>query len=260
MTTTTNISNGILLSSQSENYSRLCKNGFIGFAECYKKQSMNPSIYAGVSIDDRISECLTAQEDYTRNRQFQRILKNAKLPSNKTLDEVARDPSEGLSKEVLRSLTGTKWIERGINIAITGGCGVGKTTLACAIGIQVASLGLSVYYSRISVLLDWLGNKQGYVASTNAFNKLKSFQLLILDDFGTDRTFNGDELSNLLRISEEHYNKNIIICSQYRTAGFQDLFPANVTSQSAMDRLLRPCNEIALSGDSRRALIDNSLE
>lgn len=258
--TTTKITNGILLTGQSENYSRLCQTGFIGFAESYKKQSLNPSIYAGMSFDDRISECITAQEEYVNNRQFQRILRNAKLPCNKTLDEIARDPSEGLSRDVLKSLTGTKWVERGINIAITGGCGVGKTTLACAIGIQVATLGLTVYYSRISVLLDWLNSKEGYVSENNAYNKLKSYQLLILDDFGTDRTFTSEDLTHLLRVADDHYNKNIIICSQYRTAGFLDLFPANVTSESVMDRLLRPCNEIALSGDSRRALIDNSLE
>ncbi len=258
--TTTNISNGILLTGQSENYSRLCQNGFVGFADRYKNQCVNPSVYSGVSFDDRLSECITAQEEYVSKRQFQRIIKNAKLPSNKSLDEIARDPSEGLSKDVLRALTGTKWIERGINIAITGGCGVGKTTLACAIGIHVATLGLTVYYNKVSVLLDWLNSKQGYTAENNAFNKLKSYQLLILDDFGTDRTFSGEDITHLLRVSEEHYNKNIIICSQYRTKGFQDLFPANVTSQSVMDRLLRPCNEIALSGDSRRAYIDNSLE
>lgn len=260
MTTTNIITQGVLLTNQSENITRLCQNGFIGFAECYKKHCLNPTIYSGVSIDDRISECLTAQEEYTHNRIFQRILRNAKLPSNKTLDEIARDPSEGLSKETLKGLTGRKWIDHGINIAITGGCGVGKTTLACAIGIQMASQGLTVYYSKTSALLDWLSSKQSFSSRTFAFKKLKSYQLLILDDFGTDRGFTSDELADFLQLAEDHYAKNIIICSQYRTDGFQDLFPSNAVAQSIIDRLLRPCNEIALNGESRRASIDNSLD
>lgn len=147
-----------------------------------------------------------------------------------------------------------------MNIAITGGCGVGKTCLACAIGIQAAVNGISVYYTRTSTLLSWINSKQDYLSKERALKKLSRYKVLILDDFGTDGAFSEEDLKHMALITDERYRlKPIVICSQYRAEGFYDLFPKSVGTEGVLDRLLNPCHEIALNGESRRATIDNSL-
>ena len=256
----TEIKQGIMLQSQTENVTRLCQQGFIGFANKYKQQVLNPAIYANVSIDERISECITAQEEYVHNRTCERIIKNAGFESTMTLNEIAKDPSDGLSRKDLQDLTGTVWIERGMNIAITGGCGIGKTSLACAIGIQAAVNGVSVYYARTSTLLAWLSSKSDFSSKERALKRIARYKVLILDDFGTDGSFSEDDLKNMARITNERYRtKPIVIGSQYRVEGFYDLFPKCVGTEGVVDRLINPCHEIALTGESRRAGFDNSL-
>lgn len=244
----------VLLSYQSSLISKLHQLGLHGMAENYESQASNPNVYRNLSIDDRLADMVSAQEDYEHQRQCERIVKNARFRDRISLDEIATAPSDGLTPEILRELTGMAWVEQTNNLIITGSTGVGKTALACAIGYQLAEHGISVLYTRTANLLDEIGSKSDYEKRKRAMLRVDRFKVLILDDFAVAESFDEEKTRLLLDLTEKRWGlKPVIICSQYRLNGFYGLFPKGAAAESLMDRIMHPSIEIALSGESRRA-------
>lgn len=252
-----------LLSSQLDLISALNNLGLYGMADTYRTQAVNPNIYQGQSFEERLTDLLSAQQEYLRKRTLERILKNAKLKSHLTLNEIAKAPSEGLTPQLLKEFTGTRWVENGINVAITGSCGVGKTALACAIALNLAQQEIPVLYCRtFELLMEIEAKRTDFAARKRLMQKLSRFKVLILDDFGCNQKFNNEQKQILWELSDDRYGeKPIVMCAQIRKNGFYDLFPANDTgTESLVDRLSNPCVEIALSGKSRRASVPEGFQ
>lgn len=250
----------VLLSNQTNLIAQMHKLGLHGMAENYESQASNPNVYRNLSIDDRLAEMVSAQGDYEHQRQCERIIKNARFRDRISLDQIAVEPSEGLTSEILRELTGTDWVEKANNLIITGSTGVGKTALACAIGYNLAEHGISVLYNRTSNLLDEIGSKSDYDARKRAMQRVDRFKVLILDDFAVAESLDEDKTRLLLDLTENRWGlKPIIICSQYRLKGFYGLFSEGAAAESLMDRIMHPSMEIALSGESRRAMQSRKL-
>jgi len=61
-----------------------------------------------------------------------------------------------LSREVINSLAGGKWLRHDHNVLLTGATGCGMTWLAGALAQHAARLGFSVLYVRtLRLLEDW---------------------------------------------------------------------------------------------------------
>lgn len=243
----------LLLPSQEKLKSELCKQKLFGFAECYEEQCINPNLYQNLSFEERLNACLIRQEEYEKKKKCERLIKNANFKETLTINEIAKSPSKGLTDELLKIFSGTSWIEKGKNIAITGGCGVGKTTLACAIGRTLASHGISVLYYSTSDILIYIESAKDHLTRTRTYKKFAQIKVLIWDDFGLHGKYSDDERKILLEIADRRYGINsTIICSPFRKAEFCNLFPQNSGAEMLLDRLLHPCLEIALEGESRR--------
>lgn len=91
----------------------------------------------------------------------QKQIKNAKFKDHLRLTDLTSTADYGLKDETLASLTSLNWVTKCCNVIISGSCGVGKTGLACALGYNCCSNGISVRYYRTSDLLLELTNKIG---------------------------------------------------------------------------------------------------
>lgn len=244
-----------LLSSQQAVIAKLNSLGLPGAAECYETQALNPAISGGLPFEERLMRCLEAQEEANRQAACERIIRRARLQDSILLGKIAADPPEGLTPAILQDISGTGWIKRSVNLVITGGCGVGKTALACAIGYNLAALGISVLYVRTPDMLASLKDKAGYAARSRALKRLSSFKVLVLDEFGRGNKFDEEEEDLLLTLAESRYQrqKPFIICSQYMRNGFYDLFTGKAGAEGVIDRLVHPSFEITLKGASKRA-------
>ncbi len=251
-----------LLSSQLDLINTLNQLGLYGMADNFRIQASNPNIYQGLSFEERLSDLTGAQQDFLRKKTLERILKNARLKSHMTLNEIAKAPSEGLTPQLLKEFSGIRWVENGINVAITGSCGVGKTALACAIALNLAQQEIPVLYCRtFELLMEIEAKKDDFGSRKRLMQKLSRFKVIILDDFGCNQKFNDEQKQILWELADDRYGeKPIVMCAQIRKKGFYDLFPANDTgTESLVDRLSNPCIEIALSGRSRRANLSEGI-
>ncbi len=79
-------------------------------------------------------------------------------------------------------------LTRGNFLVLAGPTGVGKTHLALAIAWEWFEDGLSVLFTRVDDLLDWL--RRGYDDGTyhERLERLRRCSLLILDDLGAEHT------------------------------------------------------------------------
>lgn len=157
----------------------------------------------------------------------------------------------GLKDETLASLTSLNWVTKCCNVIISGSCGVGKTGLACALGYNCCSNGISVGYYRTSDLLLEMTNKLG-MDKLRFMRNLQRFKVLILDDFGNSK-ISTSESQDLFNIIDDRYKTaSTVISTQLKKSAFQILLGSDTKAEAATDRLLHPAIEIELKGPSRR--------
>ncbi len=197
-----------------------CKDtGFIDGARCHCfKQAILDRIYEQSSIKEQL-----ALENFeTLRHDFQ-------------VGEASRDFEKAVSKaRNFADLFGTRYA----NICFTGSVGTGKTFLSNCIVNEVLKKGYScIYFSAptlFNTISDYKFHNKYDNGSENPLNAIKSCDLLVIDDLGTElsNSFSTAELLNLL--NERYLAKKPIVistnlsledlCSRYTDRVFSRLF------------------------------------
>ena len=242
----------LLNSTQANMLKRLRQLRLYGFADCLENQFVNQELFFTAGFEERLNQCIDAQENYAQQRRFNNLVKAARLKSALELSDLSTTPSPGITASQLRDLSDSGWLNPCKNIVICGLCGTGKTALACALDINLCKQGRSVLYYRTADLMDDLANKS-YDAKTRLISKLSKVNVLILDDFGITN-FNQDGVRSLYEICDNRYKiLTIIICSQLLPSAFVSALGGDATAEGITDRLVNPSIRITLEGESRRA-------
>ena len=137
-----------------------------------------------------------------------------------------------------------------MGILFTGGVGTGKTYLACCIANDLIDLGVSCKVTSLPRIINELQgtwDKAGYI------QRLNKFDLLVIDDFGTERgtEYGQEQVYNVID-NRLLSGKPVIVTTNL---SIKDLMnPTDLTSNRIYSRLLKmtpiriPCN-----GESKRA-------
>ena len=92
-----------------------------------------------------------------RDRKLtERLLKAAKLRYKVFIENITCSPERNLTEDTLTEVADCNFVRRGDNLLITGLTGCGKSYLACAIGHQACTLGLSTLYLSMNHFADEL--------------------------------------------------------------------------------------------------------
>jgi len=87
-------------------------------------------------------------------RRLARYLKEAHLPSGKTLQHLDFDAAPRLPRQQIVALAqDASWVERAENLLLFGPSGVGKTHVACAIGHGLVAQGVRVRFTSATHLV-----------------------------------------------------------------------------------------------------------
>jgi len=103
----------------------------IGMAEGFKEQLEQPSL-RDLSFEERFGMLVERQWAWKENKRLKRLLKDAKLKLQASLEDIDYRTPRGIEKSVILSLASCNWIRNHQNLLISGPTGVGKTFLACA--------------------------------------------------------------------------------------------------------------------------------
>ncbi len=227
-----------------------------GMANALEGQLTQPTTYADLSFEERLSlllECETTERD---NRRRQRLLKAAKLRIPAHLADIDYQHRRGLHKSQMASLQTGDWIRNQQNLLITGPTGCGKTWIACAMGQMACGLGLSVRYFRLPRLFEALTLGHGDGSYSKTLRQLAKCDLLILDDWGLDKLTLNQRKDWLEIMEDRHGLKSTLVTSQLPITEWHAAIGDPTLADAILDRLVHNAHQLKLKGESMRKVIN----
>jgi DNA replication protein DnaC len=137
-----------------------------------------------LSLRDGIDLLIQAELDNRTENRIKRLIHNAHFKHRAVVEQLETDTPRGLKSAQLNELMIGSYLEKGMNIIITGLSGTGKSYVACALGNYACRQGKKVMYFTMNMLYETLKLVKLEGRLTNFFKKLTSQDLLIIDDFG----------------------------------------------------------------------------
>lgn len=225
-----------------------------GMVDAIKQQEQNISVYKDVSFEERLAMIVTVEFNKRESNALNKSIKSAgfRYPAA-NVESINYVVDRQLNKNRVERFAECNYIADKHNIVITGPTGSGKSYLACALGVSACRSKYKVKYIRVQELFNDIElSKKDVVAYKKFLNRLKKYNLLIIDDFLLTAVDNI-QAADLLEIVEAGAGcQSIIFCSQYSINGWYDRLGDDEIApvkEAAMDRIMHNSYEISLKGD-----------
>lgn len=206
-----------------------------------------------LSFDERLGLLVDAEYSYRENRRINRYQRAAKFRyPNACIEDLSYAPRRKLDKSVVLQLAGCRWLREYQNIIITGATGVGKSYLACALGVQACRKGYRTLYRRAPRLYAELNLAHADGTFVRLLKQFAKADLLIIDDFGMSAIKPADR-RDLLEIIEDRDNtRSTVVAGQLPPDEWYEYLNEPTTADAICDRLIHNSHKIALKGPSIR--------
>lgn len=117
-------------------------------------------------------------------RRQQRLIRSAKFPRPKRLEDFRFEKNPNVQAEVVADLKATSWVREGRPLVMIGDSGTGKSHLLIGIGTAIAEAGLTVRYTTTQALVNELAEAKAAKRLSSVIARYSKVDLLCLDEFG----------------------------------------------------------------------------
>ncbi len=187
------------------------------------------------------------------SRRIGRYAKESQLPLGKTLSSFDFTQVPELKAEQIEVFTtGTDWVHQARNLLLFGASGVGKTHLAAAIGHGLIEQGIRVRHYTTTALVQQLQQAREQLQLEDGLQKLDKYRVLILDDFGYVKKSDQETYVLFELIAHRYETGSLIITSNQPFSEWDRIFPDEMMTVAAIDRLVHHANLIEVRSDSYR--------
>jgi DNA replication protein DnaC len=202
---------------------------------------------------DYLTELITGEAGFKRDRSIQRRIRLARFPQIKTLEQFKWSWPKKINKAHAQSLFRLKFIEENANVIFLGGVGLGKTHLASALGYAACLKSHSVLFATAINVINNLAAAKNAGRLKNELKKYCKPDLLVLDELGY-LPIDSAGANLLFQIISERYEKgSTVITTNKAFKDWPDIFNNDSTLASAMlDRILHHAETILIEGKSFR--------
>jgi len=222
-----------------------------GMAEALMEQSEQPDI-TELDFQERFSLLVDREWTYRENRRMTRLLQNAKLRLQATIEDIDFQAPRGLDKSVILSLAQCQWVRRALNIIITGPTGAGKTYLACALAHRACREGLSALYMRLPTLFQQLAMARADGSYPRLMKRIGKAKVLVIDDWGI-APMAAAERRDLFEVIElRHGIASTIVATQLPVKEWHQNIRDPTIADAILDRIVHSAHRLQLKGDSMR--------
>jgi DNA replication protein DnaC len=188
-----------------------------------------------------------------RNNRIERLLRQSRLPLEKTWQslELKRLPQKVVQQA--RSLLEGSFVDRRENVLAFGVPGSGKTHLLCAIAQELVRRGRRVAFYSANLLVQELLIAKRDLKLSRVLKRLAGYELLMLDDLGYVQQ-SREEMEVLFTLLAERYERgSVMLTSNLAFSGWEQIFKDPMTTAAAIDRLVHHCVILELNVPSYRA-------
>jgi DNA replication protein DnaC len=222
-----------------------------GMAVAYQSLKETRQLH-GLSFEEGLELLLQAEDLERQNRRFKRLEYNAGFRYKASMEELKTDPSRGVDKQLITTLTMGDYIEKGGSVLITGATGCGKSFMASALGHQACMQGYTVAYFNTQKLMLKMKMSRLEGSIFKLFEKMSKTHLLILDDFGLTHLEQQQQMDLMELIEDRHSKMATIIASQLPVASWYDVIGEETIADAILDRLIHTSYRVEIKGESLR--------
>ncbi len=205
-----------------------------------------------LSFEERLGLLIDREVTERADKRLLYRLRIARLRQQACTEDIDYRHRRGLDKRLMGELIAGEYLERHLNVLITGPAGVGKTWLACALAHKACRDGHRARYHRLPRLLQELPIAKADGRYPKLLRECAKPDLLILDDWGLIN-LNDDSRRDLLEILDDRHNrKSTLVTSQLPLDKWHTYLGEPTLADAILDRLVHNAYKLNLKGESMR--------
>ena len=195
--------------------------------------------YLSMSFGERFGLMVDQEFRIRKNKRLSRLIHNATFEQPTAhIADINYTPRRKLDKDLISQLAGCEYVHERLNVIILSVSGMGKTYLACALGIAACQQSYTVKYIRLPELLTELAVARGQGIFQKTLAQYKKVSLLILDEWMLV-SLQEHEARDLLEIvNARHKRASTIFCSQFEPAGWHGKIGEPTIADAILDRIV----------------------
>jgi DNA replication protein DnaC len=185
-------------------------------------------------------------------KRTNKLLRQAKLPRGKSLDDFDFSNQPGLSLTRMQELAEGECLDNCENILFFGGPGTGKTHLSIALGQEWCLRGRRVLYTTAAALMQELLISKRDLALNQFIKQLDKYEALIIDDISYIPQTREETDVLFVLLAERYETRSVIVTSNLVFSQWDAIFKDPMTTKAAIDRLVHHSTILELPGPSGR--------
>jgi DNA replication protein DnaC len=221
-------------------------------AQHFSRQLLEPAMNA-LNFEERFGLLVDAEWAARKSNRLKRLIANARYAiPGACVEDIAYHAERKLGKAMIARIAACSYIHENHNVIIMGATGVGKTYLACALGIAASRNFFAVRYIRLPDLFSDLALARADGSYRKVIKQYTQPRLLILDEWLLFPP-NETEARDLLEIIEaRHHLGSTIFCSQFDVNEWHTKIGEPILADAVCDRIVHNAHTVVISGDSMR--------
>jgi DNA replication protein DnaC len=205
---------------------------------CYGQEA-DRARQESLTYEHYLAEVMEREREVRRQNRIQRLLRESKLPLEKSLEAFERSRLSSMLAAQLTALLEGSFVERSENVLAFGNPGSGKTHLLCAIAQElIQRQGRRLLFAPCNLLVQQLLVAKRDLKLPRFLKALSKYEVLMIDDIGYVEQ-NREEMEVLFILLADRYERgSLMISSNLPFSKWERIFKDPMTTAAAIDRLV----------------------